>query len=173
MTQMPIEVRILDIYTAADRLWLSGGEQDPSGTNDYHLTWRAKDVHVLVFQKETLISHVGLVKHGVTVGDEVIWVAGIGGVLTHPDYRGCGLGQIAMCAAEEHARNVMGISFGMLFCRPEMQPWYEAQDWRQAHVPVWVDQPEGVINMPLPTLVKGFGHQNWPPGIIRLSSYPW
>lgn len=173
MTQLPIEVRILDIYTAADRLWLSGGNQDPSGTDDYHLCWRAKDLHVLVFHKRSLVSHVGLVKHSVRLGEEDVPVAGIGGVLTHPDYRGCGLGQTAMRRAEEHARDVLGISFGMLFCRPEMQPWYEAQGWLRTEVPVWVEQPDGIIEMPLPTLVKCFANQNWPPKAIQLRSCPW
>ncbi|MFY9855711.1 MAG: GNAT family N-acetyltransferase, partial [Terracidiphilus sp.] len=120
-----IEIRMVENYSAQDRLSLAGGEGDPAQTASYHLQWQPKTQHVLVFENGIAVSHVGLVKHIVTVGELWVVVAGIGGVLTRPDCRGRGFGQIAMQKAEEFARQSLMTSLGLLFCRAEVCAWYE------------------------------------------------
>jgi hypothetical protein len=54
--------------------------------------------------------------------------------------------------------------FGMLFCRMQLQPWYERLKWVPVAAPVWIDQPQGVRQSPLPVMLKCFGTESWPPG---------
>jgi GNAT superfamily N-acetyltransferase len=168
-----MEIRITDSYTAADKLLLSGDEADPSGTNIYGLEWRPKEQHVLVVENGISVSHVGLVKHIVRVGEAMVPVAGFGGVLTHPKHRGAGFARAAMDEAARWAARELDTAFGMLFCREAVQPWYEGLGWSLVHDAVWIDQPQGTIVSPFPVMVKGFGEASWPAGVVRLGSLPW
>ncbi len=169
----PIEIRIVESYSAQDRLSLAGGESDPAQTAGYNLQWQPKTQHVVIFENGVAVAHAGLVKHAVMVGEDRVTVAGIGGVLIRPDRRGRGLGRMAMQKAEEFARQDLMAKFGLLFCRPEMQAWYEGLGWSLVAEPVWFDQAEGTQRAPLPVMVKCFGQEKWPGGVVRLECLPW
>jgi len=168
-----IEIRIVENYSAQDRLSLAGGDSDPAQTASYNLHWQPKTEHVLILENGVAVSHVGLVKHIVAVGDRLVIVAGIGGVLTRPDCRGRGFGQMAIQKAEEFAQRSLMTNFGLLFCRTEVCTWYERLGWSQISEPVWIDQPEGIIRAPLVVMTKGFGEEKWPSGEVRLGCFPW
>jgi len=123
MSPDSIEIRVVESYTAADRLSLSGGDSDPSQTASLSLKWQPKTLHVNVVESGIIVSHVGLLTCTVTVGDHLVRVAGIGGMLTRQDCRGKGFGQLAMQKAEEFARRHMDVNFGLLFlqgCGPAL-----------------------------------------------------
>ena len=173
MERERIEIHVRDTYTSEDRMALSGGEQDPSHVDDFHLHWRPKDRHVVLLVDGSMVSHVGLVRHTIRVAERAVEVAGFGGVLTHPDHQGRGFGRVAMQKAEAYAHGVLGVDFGYLFCRQAMQPWYERLGWQRVEQPVWIDQPQGIMQAPLPSMVNCLGQEPWPPGEIQLGSYPW
>jgi predicted GNAT family N-acyltransferase len=168
-----IEIRIVENYSAQDRLSLAGGDDDPSQTASYHLQWQPKTQHVLILENGIAVAHAGLVKQTVAVGEHFVTVAGVGGVLTRPDCRGRGFGQMAMQKAEEFAQQCLMTSFGMLFCRAEMCAWYEQLGWSRISEPVWIDQTEGIIQAPLAVMTKAFGEERWPSGEVRLGCFPW
>jgi GNAT superfamily N-acetyltransferase len=168
-----IEIRFVENYSPQDRLNLAGGDSDPAQTASYHLQWQPKTQHVLILEDGIAVAHTGLVKQTVAAGERLVTVAGVGGVLTRPDCRGRGFGQIAMQKAEEFAQQCLMADFGMLFCRAEMCAWYERLGWSQISDPVWIDQPEGCIRAPLPVMAKCFGQESWPGGTVRLGCFPW
>ena len=168
-----IEIRIVEEYSAQDRLSLAGGDSDPARTAGYHLQWQPKAHHVLILENGIAVAHTGLVKQTVAAGERLVTVAGIGGVLTRPDCRGRGFGQMAMKQAEEFAQQRLMTDFGMLFCKPEMCAWYERLGWSQISELVWINQPEEMIRAPLPVMAKCFGKESWPDGTVRLGCFPW
>ncbi len=167
------EVRVLAGYTPEDRARLRAGNDDPSGVAEFHLEWRPKDQHLGVFLGGHLVSHAGLVKHTIQVGGRAVAVAGFGGVLTHPDHQGRGFARLAMQEAEAHARAAMDVPFGALFCKEQMQPWYEQMGWRTVREQVWIEQPQGTVAMPMPMMVKALGAETWPAGAIVVGCFPW
>jgi aminoglycoside 2'-N-acetyltransferase I len=168
-----IEIRITESYSSTDRLDLAGGESDPAQTASYNLTWQPKTLHVFVVEDGVTVSHAGIVERTVTVGGDLVLVFGIGGVLTRPDCRGKGFGQMAVQRAEEHARRHENVNFGLLFCRDAVRPWYERLGWSPIAEPVWIDQPEETIQAPLAVMAKCFGRERWPAGTVRLGCLPW
>lgn len=168
-----IEVRIVDSYLAADKLSLAGGVSDPNQTVSYGLVWQSKPLHVLIVDDGVLVAHVGLVQCTIKVGGQLVSVAGFGGVLTRPDCRGKGFGQMAMQKAEEHVRQQGNANFGLLFCRDAVRPWYERLGWEPIKRPVWIDQPGGSIQSPLVVMVKCFSQESWPGGMVELGCLPW
>jgi aminoglycoside 2'-N-acetyltransferase I len=168
-----MEICFTKSFTAADKLLLAGGERDSSRTNSYGLEWRPTEHHVLVTKNGRSISHVGLPKHAVRVGGRLISVAGIGGVLTHPEYRDSGFARMAMEEALRQAVRELDIQFGLLFSREAMLPWYETQGWALVKDTVWIEQRQGVIPSPLPTMVRRPAVEKWPAGEVWLGSLPW
>jgi hypothetical protein len=107
----PLEVQIVESYSAADRNDLAGGEKDPSQTSAYQLQWRPTEKQVLVVEGRKRVCHVGLVRHTVEVQGNLVSVAGIGGVLARCECRGRGYCRIAMEAAEAFALRPDGREF--------------------------------------------------------------
>jgi GNAT superfamily N-acetyltransferase len=168
-----IEIRFALNYAQQEREILAGGETDPNQTADLRIQWQPKVQHIFIQKDGIPAAHAGLVRHTVAVGERLVTVAGIGGVLTRPDCRGRGFGQMAMQEAEGFALREMNADFGLLFCRMAMCEWYERQGWSHLSAPVWFDQPQGSVRSPLAVMVKSFGPEPWPCGAVRLGSLPW
>ncbi|MGB2589213.1 MAG: GNAT family N-acetyltransferase [Candidatus Acidiferrum sp.] len=171
--QEHLEVQIVDSYSAADRNSLAGGEDDPSETSLYQLQWRPTEKHVLILEGGMTVCHVGLVGQAVEVQGNPVSIAGIGGVLTRRGCRGRGYCRIAMGVAEVLALNQMAVSFILLFCRPALQSLYQHLGWIEVSSPVWVEQIQGNVLLPMISMVKPLRGEQWPKGEIRLGSRPW
>jgi predicted GNAT family N-acyltransferase len=169
----PIEVHIVECYSAADRSDLAEGEKDPSETSVYQLQWRPTEKHVLVVEGEKTVCHVGLVGQTVEVQGNHVSIAGIGGVLARRGCRGRGYCRIAMEAAEAFALNQKDVNFVLLFCRPALRSLYEHLGWAEVSSPVWVEQVQGNVLLPIFSMVKCLGVEQWPKGEVRLQSRPW
>jgi predicted GNAT family N-acyltransferase len=169
----PLAIQIVESYSAADRDDLAGGEKDPSQTSSYQLQWRPTEKHVFVVEAGNRICHVGIVQQIVEVQGTPVRVAGIGGVLARPEYRGRGYCRVAMEAAEAFALSQMHVHFMLLFCRPALQSFYEHLGWVKVARPVWGEQVQGSVVLPLVSMVKRLGAGQWPQGEVRLGSRPW
>lgn len=169
----PLEVQIAEFYSAADRSDLADGENDPSQTRIYQLQWRPTEKHVLLVEAGKTVCHVGIVAHTVKVQGNPVSIAGIGGVLARRACRGRGYARIAMEAAEAFVLSQMAVHFILLFCRPELQSLYEHLGWIKVSSPVWVEQAEGDVLLPMVSMVKCLGAEPWPHGEVQLASRPW
>lgn len=167
------EIEISHSYSAADKKELAGGQEDPSQTRGYKLQWRPTETHIFVCASGKKLCHVGVVAQTIEIGGNSVGVAGIGGVLARSESRGRGYGRIGMGAAEDFARREMGVKFMLLFCRPQLQRWYELLGWGKLSSPVWVEQPRGEVLHPLVSMTKCLGTDPWPEGDVRLGSRPW
>lgn len=172
-TREPFEVRIVEFYSAADRNDLAEGEKDPSETSVYQLQWRPTEKHVLVVEGGKTVCHVGLLGQTVEVQGNPVRVAGIGGVLARRGCRGRGYCRAAMEVAESFALSQMGVNFMLLFSRPALESLYQHLGWVRVSSPVWVEQIQGVVLLPIISMVKCLGHEQWPRGEVRLRSRPW
>lgn len=169
----PLEVQIVESYSAADRNALAGGEKDPSQTIAYQLQWRPTEKHVFVVEGRKTVCHVGLIRQTVEVQGNPVSVAGIGGVLVRRECRGRGYCRIAMEAAEAFALSQMTVNFILLFCRPALQCFYEHLGWMRVSSTVWVEQVQGDVVLPIVSMAKCLGAEHWPEGEVRLGSRPW
>jgi GNAT superfamily N-acetyltransferase len=128
-------------------------------------------------RRTALICGAGTSAYEVKISGEQIWVAGVGSVLTHKEYRGQGFGRAGLRAAEEFVLKEWGIDFMLLFCRPALEKWYGCLGWFRIDAPVWIEQDQGEdqgeILAPLPTLVKMLSPKPWPKSAVYLRSLPW
>jgi len=152
---------------------LAGGEEDPSHTHGYKLSWRPTETHVFVSANGTKMCHVGLVRQTVQISGASLDVAGVGGVLVRSSERGHGYGRVAMEGAQDFAAREWKVGFMLLFCREALRSWYDALGWRKVLGATWADQPTGPIVLPLDSMWKSLNGTSWPHGDVHLHSRPW
>ncbi len=167
------EIEISSSYPLEVKLDLSGGDEDPSRTHDYKLSWRPTEMHVFVSAAGTKMCHVGLVRQTVQIAGASLGVAGVGGVLVRSSERGNGYGRAAMEAAEAFVTREWKMGFMLLFCREPLRPWYDALGWRRVLGATWAEQPNGSIVLPLESMWKSLNGARWPDGDVHLHSRPW
>src|SRR6266850_1603936 len=126
---MKKEIRQAELLTEVEKQKLFGWGDDIFGASSLNLQWRPKDTHFLLYVDGTPVSHVGVLKHVVSVDEEPVMVGGVGGVVTVPEQQRRG-----------HARELMQratrlleewrVDAGLLFCVERRVPYYESQGWR-------------------------------------------
>lgn len=168
-----IDVEVSASYPLEVKRDLAGGEEDPSHTHSYKLSWRPTETHVFVSAEGRMMCHVGLVRQTVQISGEPLEVAGVGGVLVRSGERGHGYGHAAMEAAEAFAAREWKVGFLLLFCRESLRSWYDALGWRKVLGATWAEQPTGPIVLPLESMWKSLAGARWPAGDVYLCSKPW
>jgi predicted N-acetyltransferase YhbS len=171
MDDHPTPVRLAG-YTRSDQTAILGDGPDPFGVAGTGLTFLPKDDHFGIRLAGRLVAHAGLLRLPLTAGDTTTEAMGVGGVAVAPDVRGRGLARRVVTAALDHART-QGPPYALLFCRPDLVPFYHRLGWHRVEAPVHVEQHDGPVPMPLNTMWTPL-HKDaaWPPGPVHLHSFP-
>lgn len=136
-------------------------------------TWSQDDWRLLVRMDNSLVSHVAIVERACLVNGQPVKVSGVGGVGTHPEWRGQGLASLAMRQAADFLINQLKVDFGVLFCGNEMVPYYQRLGWRMIDAPVFFDQPSGKMQSDCPVMYLPGTKPYWPWGDVDICGYPW
>ena len=169
---MAKEIRQADFLTDAEKQLLFGWGDDIFGASSLNLRWRPKDVHFLLYADGAVVSHVGVLKHVVTVAGQPVTVGGVGGVVTVPEGQKRGFARELM---QQATRLLMdwSVDAGLLFCLQRTVPFYESQGWQVVEQTVFIEQPSGQIVSPLEVMVLPLDGRPWPDGEVELNSFPW
>ncbi|MFG2296108.1 GNAT family N-acetyltransferase [Streptomyces sp. NPDC048603] len=159
-------------YTKTEQSEILGDGDDPFGVAHTGLTWLPKEDHFGIRLGGRLVAHAGLLRLPLSIGGVESEVMGVGGVAVSPALRGHGLARLVISAALDHART-LGPRHGLLFCRPPLVPFYERLGWQALDQEVHVEQHDGPVPMPLRTMWTPLHDgATWPPGRVRLRSFP-
>ena len=140
--------------------------------------WAEPDYTLVSFDGDQWVSTAELADRRVRVGTVLVRIAGISGVMTHPDYRGRGLAQdIMRWVVELAAERLSDTEFGLLDCRNELVGFYEPLGWRREPGKILytldgrqaIFDPEHVNIMVYPIKSGAV----WPGGDVDLLGLPW
>jgi aminoglycoside 2'-N-acetyltransferase I len=162
----PDEKKQLDlIYTLAFH------DEEPDKEN---IEWEWPFYHYLGKIDGVIVSNVGIVRKEITVKGRTIVVGGVGGVVTHPDWRRMGFARLLMDKAEEYLRrNSSEYEYGMLFCDKKMVPYYGKGGWVQIENLVYITwKKERKISDEI-CMVLQLSEKEWPPGEVDTQGPPW
>ncbi|HKO97502.1 MAG TPA: GNAT family N-acetyltransferase [Pyrinomonadaceae bacterium] len=154
------------------RLLFKWGE-DIFGELPHQLTWRPKELHFVLFSDGKPLSHVGLLRHEVSVDGKPMKVAGLGGVVTVPEAQKQGIARRMMEHAMLFMKRAWEVEAGLLFCLPKMEAYYARLGWQTIDGPVLFDQPVGKVTSPLLVMVYPLREKAWPKGEVDLQGLPW
>jgi aminoglycoside 2'-N-acetyltransferase I len=104
------------------------------------------DQIVRVWDEQELRACAWVTWRRVTIDDNDARVAGVRGVMTHPDQRRRGYGRVAMLHAQAVIDSAAGIELALLFSSVMGVPFYESLGWQPVRVPVYCQQPDGRID---------------------------
>jgi GNAT superfamily N-acetyltransferase len=139
----------------------------------YALTWRSTDIHCVGYEENVAVTQAGACLHILNHESNELRIGGLNGVITRPEARGKGYGNLVVGAAEAHMRDEMDADFGMLFCHPELEPYYDSRGWVKVESPVTIVQPEGPRKTSHTVMVLAFRNAVWSDTPVVLNSLPW
>jgi GNAT superfamily N-acetyltransferase len=88
-------------------------------------------VHFVRADGDLLVSHAQIVAPPIVHQGRPLRIAGVGGVMTYPQFRGEGHGAAVMQRTTDHIRSDPSFDLGMLFCAREVAPFYERFGWTE------------------------------------------
>ena len=120
-------------------------------------------------------AHVGVVVRQIRCNGTQVRIGGIQNACAHPACRGQNLGVWVLRAAmEEMPRRT--VSFGMLFCLPELERYYASLGWIATREPVTMCM-DGGADEPIPgknsCMYWSPRGESLPPGPIHLQGADW
>lgn len=178
---MYISVITNDERTDTDRQQLRAlgeavyGPDDQPETSD-DVTWDSTEISIIARHEAggEIIAHAGVLARECLLDGQPVRVGGIGGVKTHPDVRGTGLGRTVMTEAQQLLRDRLDVDFGLLVCPEHVVPFYRRLGWQEFDGDLMVDQPAGRIRFTANRVMVYPGRQDVPrTGTLDLLGYPW
>jgi predicted N-acetyltransferase YhbS len=120
-----------------------------------------------------LVSQLNILKREILVDGEKVWVAGIGGVATHPKWQRHGCGSQVMRATANFLCEKLDVPFGLLVCADETRPFYERFNWYQVADSLVFTQNGAPRSLKTCVMALNFTEKAFPKGIIDLCGLPW
>ncbi|NDJ54992.1 MAG: GNAT family N-acetyltransferase [Chloroflexi bacterium] len=138
--------------------------------------WALADWIVLIRFDGQWASVAEIMDQVIRVGGQPQRVAGISGVMTHPDRRGQGLAAQAVKAALDHARDELNAPFGLLTSTHKLMPYYRNLGWTEVPVRLTFTQSDGPSRYDpalVTSMIYPLSAQVWPNGDIDFNGPPW
>lgn len=131
-------------------------EQDMTAPQ-FQIQWSSATHHVLLWEDEKLVSHIGLITREGTCDGETYLIGGIGGVQTHPDARGKGYAGKGIQHGVNFLTDTLNVDFSLLVCRDELIPYYGRLGWTLFEGDMLVRQTSGTEKFTFnhPMLIAG------------------
>jgi predicted acetyltransferase len=92
-----------------------------------------------------VVCHVGLQRREVLWNGRKLQAGGISGVLTREEFRRRGYASLALNAALQTLKDEGSTDFALLFCEPQIAPFYVNRGWKAFDGEIFCDQPAGRV----------------------------
>jgi GNAT superfamily N-acetyltransferase len=163
-----ISLEFQKIIDQLDHLAFAGevAEEDP-------IEWADSDWMVLGRVDGVIVTQLGLLKREIRVGTVLVPVGGVGGVATHPARQHRGFSTALLRAAAQFMQTELNVSFGLLVCADESQPFYAHLGWKTIATELWFTGKEKRRRLQTPVMILPLSKHDWPEGEIDLCGLPW
>lgn len=129
--------------------------------------------HAMGILEGSLVGRVGILERAISVGQELLRVGGICGVVTVPEYRGHGIASTLLDESVAFIKKRLSLPFALLTCNLRLEAFYRRLGWKTVDGPTVFTQPDGVRTCGGLTMVMECGSRPWPEGPIDLRGLPW
>ena len=129
--------------------------------------------HAMGILDGSLVGRVGILGRTISVGQELLRVGGICGVVTVPEYRGRGVASALLDESVAFIKKRLSLPFALLTCNLRLEAFYQRLGWKTVNGPTVFTQPDGVRTCKGLTMVVECEPRLWPEGPIDLRGLPW
>ncbi len=139
--------------------------------------WNQYDPYItaVVERDKRVVAHATVIDKSITVGRQVVRVAGIMNVFVLSEYRKQGLATEVVRAALEEAER-QGFDMGLLFCKAWLESVYSGAGWKKIsdrHITRVVGRRELTLRENIISVYYPLKLQSLPPGDIHLRGNDW
>lgn len=174
---MSIEIEIVtgdaawpSVKPLFDLVWPQAGDA-PQRWGD--IEFAKPELRVIVEDDGQPVCHVGLHRREGMWKGRTTRIGGIGGVVTHPDYRRRGLASVALTAALHTLKDERATDFALLFCDQAIASFYAGRNWKPFMGEVYAEQHGARVRfdrmLPMVSYLKRAPHE----GELDLCGLPW
>jgi GNAT superfamily N-acetyltransferase len=169
-----ISLDVQEKINELDHLAFAHDPYAPAGPEFDSIDWSSQiELMVLGRVDGELVTLLGLLRREILVGGNPVWVVGISGVATHPNWQKRGLSSTLLQAAEKEIREKMDVPFGLLVCADERRSFYARVGWKHIADEIFFTQNGHRRLLETPVMVLPLAEQAWYPGEIDLCGLPW
>ena len=137
------------------------------------IQWATPDWMAMGFLNGQLVTQLCIPKREIMVGKEKVWVAGLGGMATHPKFQHQGLGSALLARTAAFMQDAVHVPFGLLICADKTARFYQRSHWKMAAHSLYFTQDQQRRMMNPCVMVLQLTDRPWPPGEIDLRGLPW
>jgi GNAT superfamily N-acetyltransferase len=137
------------------------------------LVYAAAHFYAIAIAEGSLIGRVGILERTISVGQELLRVGGICGVVTVPGYRGRGIASALVGESVAFIKKRLSLPFALLTCNSRLEVFYQRLGWKTVKGPTVFTQPDGIRTCRGLTMVAECGSRVWPEGPIDMRGLPW
>lgn len=136
-------------------------------------SWATPEWRLFLLEAGEPVSHLKLtIRRGLIGADEVLF-AGVGGVMTPRIHQRKGFSSALLDIARDFIFSHLHAEYGLLFCLPELTPFYGRLGWISVNSPVHIEQPHGKIVWPKAAMVLPGSGKSWQDAEIDVCGKPW
>lgn len=140
----------------------------------HDVDWSHAERWILGYIGNVLVGSAGIHRQEARHDGAAVWIAGIGGVKTHPDYQKQGIASTILEAAHDTIATEIAPEFGLVFVESHNRPFYAKRGWRMFEGVVMVEQYGARIAFPDRGAMVRDGTRSAPlSGTIDLNGRPW
>lgn len=129
--------------------------------------------HAMGILDGSLVGRVGVLERTISVGQELLRVGGICGVVTVAEYRDRGIASALLDESIAFIKKRLSLPFALLTCNLRLEAFYQRLGWKTVSGPTVFTQPDGIRTCGGLTMVVECGSRLWPEGPINLRGLPW
>ncbi|MBI9048924.1 MAG: GNAT family N-acetyltransferase [Anaerolineaceae bacterium] len=120
-----------------------------------------------------LATQLGCLEREIRINGHSLWVSGIGGVATHPQFQRKGYAKALLQATEKFIREELNTSFALLLCDGMPCELYRSLGWQDIADHVLYQQGGQTHRFESNVMIFQFSDESFPVGEIDLCGSPW
>ncbi len=139
------------------------------------IRWGGGDTRLVVWDGDQWVSSLEIAARDIRVGDTSLFVGGLSGVMTPPEFRGKGYAAAGVKRADEYICQELGLPFALLVTSSELaERLYGPLGWKVvADSLIYHQDGEARLMDDTAVMVFSCTNQPWPAGVIDLCGPPW
>ena len=136
-------------------------------------SWATPDWRLFLIDHDQPVSHVKLTLRRGRFGTSDVLFAGVGGVMTPRTLQRRGFSSALLVMMQDFVFSELRTDFGLLFCLPELTPFYGGLGWTSVKSAVYIEQPQGKIVWPKAAMLLPGSGTSFQDAEIDICGKPW